>query len=257
MICPNCGRTIYDGESSCVYCGTDLRALLQSDYNRNHNVRYNSAQPPKKVRTVADKVVMVLLMLLTVFNAVIPLFEWVKITIIEKYPLLKDVPFVPDAIKNSESGNIFKFIQLLEDFQKTTGAQINSVVQKYDILNLFKDNLKDINEQVAQIVILLKVFAGGIIASMVFAGVMIILALCFKYKAACVFSFISAAFMFASSLGFYYVMSGIPAEKGLTGLTSWPVYSMILSVVLVFVTVIALVIVSRAKKKRLSANNYY
>ena len=256
MTCPNCGRTLYDGESSCVYCGTDLRAVLQNDYNRNHNARYNSAQPSRKVRTVADKVVMVLLMLLTAFNAVIPFFEWIKIAVIEKYPLLKDVPFVPDAIKNSESGNIFRFIQLLEDFQKTTGAQINSVVQKYDILNLFKDNLKDINEQVAQIVMLLKVFAGGMIASMVFAGVMIILALCFKYKASCIFSFISAAFMFASSLGFYIIMSGIPAEKGLTAINTWPVYSMVLSVVLVFVTVIALVIVSRAKNKRLSANYY-
>lgn len=257
MICPNCGRTVDDRNSFCAYCGANLRVMSQNDHNRNNTVRYNPAQPPKKVRTVADKMVMVLLMLLTVFNAVIPFFEWVKITIIDKYSFLKNVPLVPDSIKNSESGNIFRFIQLLEDFQKTTGAQINGVVQKYDILNLFKDNLKSINEQVAQIVILLKVFAGGMIASMVFAGVMIILALCFKYKASCIFSFISAALMFASSLGFYIVMSGIPAEKGLTTLTSWPVYSMILSVVLVFVTVIALVVVSRAKKKRLSANNYY
>ena len=257
MICPNCGRTVYDGESSCVYCGTDLRAIMRNNYNRNQGAPYNSAQPPKKVRTVADKVIMVLLMLLTAFNAVIPLFEWVKITIIDKYPILKDVPLVPDAIKNSESGSIFKFIQLLEDFQKTTGAQINNIVQKYDFLDLFKSNLTDLNVQVARIVILLKVFAGGMIASMVFAGVMIILALCFKYKAACILSFVSAAFMFASSLGFYIVMSGIPAENGLTAMTSWPVFSMILSVVLVFVTVIALVIVSRAKKKRLTANSYY
>lgn len=257
MICPNCGRTVYETERSCAYCGTDLSALLRNNYNGS-GAPYHPAQPPKKVRTVADKVIMVLLMLLTAFNAVIPFFKWLKITIADAYPVLKNIPLVPDAVKNSESKNIFELIRALEDFQKTTGTQVNALVQQYDIFNLVKGNLNNINEQIAQIVIFLKVFAGGMIASMVFAGVMIILALCFKYKAACVFSFISAACMFASSLGFYYIMSGIPAENKLAAINQWPLWSMLLSVVIVFMTVAALVVVSRAKNKRLSANrNYY
>lgn len=258
MFCQKCGNQLADSDTFCPACGERVEAPVQRvpvqgapvqrAYAPPQNTYYapqNNSQPyyegaapqqPRKVRTIADKVIMIVLMITTALNGAIPLFQWINI------PVLEDFTIFIGNTGYAGGKNVFTFIQFLDDLIKgysLTLAQSGMYFSEIELIGI--------------LVVAFRTLAIIMVIAMVLAVVMIILALCFQYKPACIFSMISAVVMFIASLCYVILMGILSIGSGLAQMSAWPVISIVLSFVNVIITVVAIILTTKARNKRNAA----
>ena len=250
MYCSKCGAQLPDDATFCFNCGQSQSAATQQAYQPQ--IRQNQYQQPSnaleqpngRVKTVADKVIMIILMVFTLGGALLPFAPWAVI------PLNSDITSFLGSADYAGPVNVFGVIGFLDRLLKTLGDTLISA-------NMDPTGI----EMLWLVVIFMRVIAVMMVISMVLSFVMIILGLCFQYKPSCVFSMISAVTMFISSISYtiflvIFSMTNLYTESDMFAtMTLIPVLAILVSLVNVVLTIVAMVLTTRARNKKLAAKS--
>lgn len=271
MFCTKCGAQMPDGASFCTSCGSPLNStqpvqqpagqyqqpvqqyqqpVYQQPVQTQQPVYQQPAQPvygqqpawqatpvtQGKERTVADKVIMIILMLTSLGGALIPLLDWVKV------PLADWLTTFLETTTYSGGKNVFGIVAFLDQmldalsYTLMSGGYSASEVEVIGILVIF-----------------MRFLAIMMVISMALTLVMIILGLCFRYKPSCIFSMISCIVMFISSICFLILIAILTSTSDVATVTAAPVLAVAVSLVNLILTIVAMVITTKARNKKAAA----